>query len=182
MVDAFVNKLQCFITANSYINLYSREFSKDNQGQERLSILHSKLEATYGNALFDIDIKEFRPCEGEEEDAVVALKIINKTLEINGIDPIRSAISVTEALKKLSQKVEDRCILVVFHFFSDIYEEKEKDILRSIRKFIEIFEKSFSLSILIISHSPTYNWELYPEASLDDHHVVLIEYQSNQES
>lgn len=175
MNEQFIGRLQNIITANSYVNLHSKEFLKDKIGRKLLDILFLKLKEGYHQTVFNINSKEFKLCEGEEDDVAAALKIINQTLEKYDLDEIPSAISVTEVLQQLSQILNHRS-LVVFHLFSDIHDKKEKDLLRSIRKYIEIFEKSLNLNILIISERPTYNWELFPESELDDRHVTLIEF------
>ncbi|MFC2146384.1 hypothetical protein ACFLRT_03380 [Acidobacteriota bacterium] len=182
MMEGFVSELTNFITANKYVNLYSKGFTRKKEDQQNVGHFRSQFEKEYGNSLIDIDITKFEACETEEDEAEVILELINKALGINGSKgPIPDAISIAEALKKLSQKLDERN-LVVFHCVSDIHDEKEKDILRAIRKFIEIFDKSQYLGILIISDRPTHHWELYPESNLDDRHVAIIEYPPGAEN
>lgn len=176
MIDKFVSELDNFITANRYVNLHSKRFSVEEEGNRNLQHFRSKFAEKCGNLLIDIDVKAFETCEEAEEEAAIILELINKALKKHGFkDSISDAISVTGALEKLSAKL-DRRALVVFHFFCDIFDEKEKDIFRAIRKFIEIFEKSRYLGILIISDKPVHHWELYPESKLDDRHVAYKEY------
>ena len=176
MMDTFVKELDNFITSKRYVNLYSRRFTGKQEGQPNLEHFRSLLAGECGSLVIDIDMQAFETCEDTEAEAAVLLEMINKALEKHGFtDAIPDAISFTGALEKLSAKL-DRRALVVFHFFCDIFSEKEKDIFRAIRKFIEIFEKSRYLGILIISDRPTHHWELYPESKLDDRHVVYKEY------
>jgi hypothetical protein len=176
MIEKFVGELLNIITAQRYVNLYSKGFTRDEEDLQDMERFHSKLVEEYGSILINIDIKGFEDCDSNEEEAAVILELINKAIEINDFtDPIPDAISITDALEKLSKKL-DRRVLLVFHCFSDIYDEKEKNILRAIRKFIEIFEKSRYLGILIISYRPTHHWELYPESKLDERHVAFKEY------
>lgn len=176
MIDKFVSELDNFITVERYVNLHSKRFTGKEEGQRDLELFRSHLAEECGSLVIDIDIQAFETCEDIEAEAAVILELINKALKKHGFTgPISNAISVTGALEKLSAKL-DRRALVVFQFFCDIYNEKEKDMLRAIRKFIEIFEKSLYLGILIISDGPTYHWELYPESKLDDRHVAYKEY------
>jgi hypothetical protein len=176
MMERFFKELDNVITANRYVNLYSKGFTRENENQKNLENFRSQLKKEYGKSLIDIDIKKFEACETEEEEAEVFLELINKALKENDFkEPIANVISITEALYKLNKKIDTRT-LAAFHCFSDVHDGKEKDILRAIRKFIEIFEKSLYLGILIVSDRPTYHWELYPESNLDDRHVTFKEY------
>jgi hypothetical protein len=176
MIDKFISELDNFITTNRYVNLHSKRFVGKEEGKQNLEHFRSKLAEKCGSLVIDIDIKAFETCEDSEAEAAVILELIEKALKKHGFkDSIPGAISVTGALEKLSARL-DRRALVVFHCFSDIYDEKEKDIFRAIRKFIEIFEKSRYLGILITSDRPVHHWELYPESKLDDRHVAYKEY------
>jgi hypothetical protein len=176
MMERFFKELENVITANRYVNLYSKGFTRKEEDKQKVQHLRSQLEKEYGNSLTDIDITKFKDCETEEQETEVFLNVINIALEGNDSKgPISSAISIAESLAKLSKKL-DHPNLVVFHCFCDIHDEKEKDILRALRKFIEIFDKSLYLGILIVSDRPTHHWELYPESNLDDRHVTLKEY------
>ena len=176
MMERFFKELDNMITANRYVNLYSKGFTGKREDQQNFKNVHSQLEQEYGNSLIDIDIKKFEPCETEEQEVEVFLELVNTAFEGNDSkEPISNVISNAEALEKLSKKL-DNPALVVFHSFCDIHDEKEKDILRDIRKFIEIFEKSLYLGILIVSERPIHHWELYPESNLDDRHVAFKEY------
>jgi hypothetical protein len=175
-MEKCVGELVNIITAKKYINLYSTGFTRKKEDQKNLEPLLILLRNEYDDFLIDIDIKVFAKCENEEDEAGVFLDLLNREWEKNStISPIPSAISIAEALEKLSNQLNRR-ILVVFRSFTDIYDEKEKDIFRVLRKFIEIFEGSPYLGILIISDRPTYHWELYPESKLDERHVVFKEY------
>lgn len=188
MNDKFVNELSNYITEKRYVNLYSNEFSREVEDRQTLDFICSKLEEEDGRFSILIDIKAFDTCEEEEEEkkeeeeAKVILELINRAIGENRfMPPLSNAMSITDALDKLSKTLDRRC-LMIFHCFSDIYDEKEKDVLRAIRKFIEIFEKSFFLRILIISDRQVHHWELYPESKLDDRHVAYKEYPSAKES
>lgn len=176
MMERFFIELDNVITANRYVNLYSKGFTRKREDQQNVEQLRSKFKKEYGNSFIDIDITKFDACETEEKEAEVFLDLINtawKGKESKG--PISSTISIAKALEELSKKL-DGPTLVVFYCFCDIHEEIEKDVLRALRKFIEIFEKSRYLGILIVSDRPTHHWELYPESNLDDRHVAFKEY------
>jgi hypothetical protein len=176
MIDTFVGELVNFISTNRYVNLHSGRFIGERQGQEDLKQIRSRLIEEYGGPVIDVDIKRFHGCETEEAEAGVMLELIHEALEKSHLpDTTSSVLSISEVLEKLNKGLDSRT-LVLFHFFSDIHDEKERDILRAIRKFIEIFEKSLYLGILIISDRPTHHWELYPESRLDDRHVFFKEY------
>jgi hypothetical protein len=176
MMERFFKELENVITAKRYVNLYSKGFTRKGEDQKNVKHVRSKLEKEYGNSLIDIDITKFKECETEEQEVEVFLELINTASEGNDSkESISSAISIAKALEKLSKKL-DNPTLVVFHSFCDIHDEKEKDILRALRKFIEIYERSLYLGILIVSDRPTHHWELYPESNLDDRHVAFKEY------
>lgn len=175
-MDKFIRGLDNFITEHRYVNLHSKGFEPGEKTQKDLELLRSKLSEECGSFFIDIDVKAFSECETEEEEAAVILKLLNDAIaKEQSLAPIPGAISVTDALVKLSERLDQRT-LAVFHCFCDIYNEKENNLFRAFRKFIEIFEKSRYLGLLIISDQPTHHWELYPESKLDDRHVAYKEY------
>jgi hypothetical protein len=176
MMERFFKELGNVITANRYVNLYSKGFTLKREDQKNVKHVRSQLEKEYGNSLIDIDITKFKDCETEEQETEVFLDLINIAFEGNDSkEPISGTISIAKSLEELSKKLSHP-ILVVFHSFCDIHDEKEKDILRALRKFIEIYDRSLYLGILIVSDRPTHHWELYPESSLDERHVAFKEY------
>jgi len=178
-MERYVSEIINFLTTNRYVNLYSNLLTKEKIDRKYPDLEHllAGLSREYGDSFVGIDIQRFYGCDTEEDEASVFLETINKVLRksdsIRGIIP--TAISIADALEKLSKKL-DSTTLVVFYFFSDVHNEKEKDLFRALRRFIEIFEGSLYLRILIISKRPTYDWELYPESRLDERHVAYIEY------
>lgn len=173
MMEHFIKELQSLISAERYVNLHSKALKKKNQ---LLTGILSNLERENEGAFIQIHTEAFVGCETEEDEVKVVLPLLNQALKENGYpDSIHGAISITDALRKFNSNLE-RPFLAVFHFFKDEDDMKEKNIIRSIRKFIEIYEKSRFLAILIVSSKPTTHWELYPESNLDDRHIVFIEF------
>jgi hypothetical protein len=65
--------------------------------------------------------------------------------------------------------------VIIFHYFQNHFDEKEKDILRSVRKYISLTESRF-LGILLLSNDRVDKWELFPESNLDGRYVEFVEY------
>lgn len=170
-----LNELLNVIAVDRYVNFYFRDCGSQDPQMLETIVSHTR-DAQPGNYCFDIDVNAFVECEDEEQEAKVILEIINNELSQKRFkDPIPGAISIADALDKLNQRL-DRPAIAVFHCFKDIYNEKEKDILRSIRTFKGMARSRF-LGVLIISNRGINQWELFPESGLDERHVVSFEYQ-----
>jgi len=175
MMERTVEKLINVIANRQFVNCYSREFSPENQRE--LEQFLSKLKEEYKGIIYiDIDIQVFESCEDEEQEAKTLLEIINRELTGKGINNVDTqAISIANALHKWSKSL-DRRTLLGFHSFLDLYNEKEKNVLRSLRKALRSRDEMGSyLGVLIVSNRKVLKWELFPESNLDERHVAFFE-------
>ncbi|HLP46561.1 MAG TPA: hypothetical protein VK469_11460 [Candidatus Kapabacteria bacterium] len=173
--EPIVYQLKNLIAKKRFVNYCSRKFFPGNQ--EELDHLFSNLKEGAKNIYVEIDIREFENCETEEDEITVLLESINKELTAKGLSPFQGhAYSMATALFRWSETLDTKTLLI-FHCFHDRYNEKEKDILRSLRKALrDKDELSAYLGILIISNRKVSSWELFPESNLDDRHVEFFEY------
>jgi hypothetical protein len=177
MKEETVSKLKNVIVRERFVNCYSREFSPESQ--EELEQFLLKLKETYKKTYLEIDIKEFENCENEKQETKVLLELINRELTGKGLQSVQiKAISIPNALHKWSNDLDGQALLV-FYSFHDRYSEKEKNILRSLRKALrDKNEISSYLGILIVSNRQVFKWELFPESNLDERHVVFFDLES----
>jgi len=176
MAKETLKKLKNEIVSKQFLNCYSRQFSPESP--EELERLLSDLKNEYNKNIYvEIDIRAFEDYETEEEDVKALLELINRKLTAKGLEPVhRQAYSLATALSRWSETLDTKTLLV-FHCFHDRYSEKEKDILRSLRKAISNKDRiSGYLRILITSNRKISTWELFPESNLDDRHVTPFEY------
>ena len=171
MTENTLNKLKKIILIKRFVNGYSREFSGENQQALEQFLLN--LEEAHKDIIYgDIDIRSFESCENEEQEATALLELINRQLTGKGLATLpNQAISIANALYKFSSSL-DRQALLVFHSFHDLYSEKEKNILRSLRKAKRSKISSY-LGLLIVSNRKVSKWELFPESNLDERHVIF---------
>lgn len=175
MENQVLDELLNVIAVHRYVNLYSRHFIGKKNPQAIGKILSHIRDAQPGNYCLDSDVGAFTGCVDEEQEARVIVGMMTAELSSKQFkEPVTGAISITDALNKLNGRL-DRPAIAVFHCFKDIYNEKEKDILRAIRKFLGMAESRL-LGILIISDRTIDRWELFPESRLDRRHVAFFEY------
>lgn len=174
MKNEMVDELLNVIAVRRYVNLFFREGGEEIHHIAARIVARAR-EAQPQNFCIDIDARAFIECRDEEQEAKLILKLINKELSKKQFnESIPEAISIADAFDKLNARL-DRPAIAIFHCFENIYDEKEKDILRSIRTFKGI-AKGLLLGILIISNQKINRWELYPESNLDERHVAFFEY------
>jgi hypothetical protein len=176
MAKDTLNKLKNEIMNQRYVNCYSRQFSPESPNE--LERFLSDLKNEYNkNIYLEINIRAFEACETEEAEVKALLELLNKELAEKGLVLFQGkAYSMSTAISKWSETLDSKALLV-FHCFHDRYSEKEKDILRSLRKTLrDKNELSSYLGILIISNRKVSTWELFPESNLDDRHVIFYEY------
>lgn len=87
---------------------------------------------------------------------------------------IHRANTIDSVLHQLNQRLEKPTLLIFFQFVSN-KNNKEKDILRSIRKFIQMRDSLF-LGILLISSEKLYKWDLRPYSDLDERMIEFISF------
>lgn len=173
MDEQMIKELRNVITSDRFVNLHSPQFS--NEDKESAKRLLSSIKTGMSRLIIDIDIQQLIDCENQEQETEIVLNLINQALAAGSIDvSIPPAISIADALYKLSEVI-DRPAVVIFHFFDDIYDERQKDILRYIRVLRGLVE-SFNLGVLIVSDRPVTDWTLFPESDLDERHLSFFEY------
>jgi hypothetical protein len=171
-----ISQLKKIIVGKRFVNCYSREFSLEKHQQ--LEQFLAKLREAYKNIIYvDIDIQKFAGCMNEEQEVKILLELISRELTGKGLSSIHlPAISMASALFKWSNGLNQQ-VLLVFRFFNELYSEKEKNILRSLRKTIRNKNQLSSyLGILIVSNRNVSKWELFPESNLDERHVAFFEF------
>jgi hypothetical protein len=169
-----MKKLRSVIVQKQFVNCYSKEFSPGDRSTFEPFLLN--IGGIHKQVIYiDIDNLNFEQCENEEQEAVLLLDLIGKEWQARGFGDLNiNAISIADALHKWSNTLNiDQKVLLVFHFLHDIYNEKEKNILRSLRRVCRS-ELSAFLKILIISTQPLSKWELFPDSNLDERHVTLF--------
>lgn len=173
-----ISQLKKIIVGKRFVNCYSREFSLEKQQELEQFLL--KLREAYKDIIYvDIDIREFTACINEEQEVKILLELISRELTGKGLSSIHlQTISIASALFTWSNGLNQQALLV-FRFFHDLYSEKEKNILRSLRKTIRNRDQLSSyLGILIVSNRNVSKWELFPESNLDERHVAFFEIES----
>lgn len=175
MAIDLMKKLKGVIVQHQFVNCYSPEFSPENRSH--LDKFLSTISKEYGNIILgEIHIDVFVNCNNEEQEANALQALINCELFQKGIEPIViPAISIADMLQKWSKTLDsDKKALLSFYFFQDLYNENEKNILRSIRKACRS-ELSAYLRILLVSTRPLSGWHLFPESNLDERFVTFFE-------
>ena len=171
-----IKKLKNMIASKRFVNCYSGNFSKKNQQELEQFLL--KLREVHQSIIYvGIDAQVFDNFNEEEQEGAVFLELINRELTEKGLTNVDiKAISIANAFVKWSNELQERA-LIVFHFFSNPQNEREKNILRSLRKATRNKDQIKSyLSMLIVSDKKIHNWELYPESNLDERQVVYFKY------
>lgn len=180
MKEEAIDTLKNTIVDKRFVNCYSREFSPEKP--EKLKQFLSQLKDIYKHVFVRIDIREFEQCEDEEQEVEKLQESINRELTTLGLTLIQlHAFTIASALSKWSDKLDDQALLV-FHCFHDRYSEKEKDILRVLRKTLSNKDElSGYLGILIVSNREVFRWELFPESNLDERHILFFDFNSSAE-
>lgn len=175
MTEDIQKNLKDVIVQHQFVNCYSPEFSPGDRAAIEAFLV--KLRGIHKRVIYiDLDSLGFEQCQNEEEEANLLLGLIGKERQARGLGDLNmKAISITSALRKWSETLNER-ILLVLHFFHDLYSEKQKNILRSIRRTCPDRSKlSAYLRILMVSNRRVLDWELYPESNLDDRFVKFFE-------
>ncbi len=172
MYEDTIDTLQTLIVNNQFLNGYARNFSPDEQ---ELTTFLTELKLSTNRLQVHVDIREFKDCNDEESEAETLLAIIKREVIARNIEAIDfQAINISSALQKWGGLLENRT-LIVFQCFNDPFSEKEKNILRSLRKALRDKEDiSGYLGILIISTRPVSKWVLLPESNLDERCLELV--------
>ncbi len=174
--EKIAGKILNLAVSNRYVNCHSNRFSQ-NETMELFSLI-SAIKQKHAPPVVELNTLAFRRCrEGElcqECEAELLRESINQVLTANGKPPLEtSAISMPVILNRWSSVLESPALLI-FHCFHDLYDDTEKNILRSVRQAHD-YINSRLLGLLLFSTQPVSKWELLPESPLDDRHVALFE-------
>jgi hypothetical protein len=85
---------------------------------------------------------------------------------------IRDSLSIEDTLEQFDKRL-DRAALIIFHYFQEPKDWKEKNILNSLRIFMDKNNPLY-VQILIISSGKTEHWDLAPYSVLDERFVEYI--------
>lgn len=166
-------KLLNRITAKRYVNLYpgiEGQLDARIASENASRIAEKKQSKTY---YINVNIQNLTGSKKEKVERFV--DIINSELsKVQFKHWIHDAISIDNALEQLNENL-DKPALIIFHYFEDPENESELDILKSIRKYIQM-KDSFLLGILIISSKSITNWDLFPYSILDERLVEPFKY------
>jgi hypothetical protein len=167
-----LRKLLNRITIKRYVNLH---FNGSPPEDEKIidNIINKIQKNQKGSYCITVNINSLP--QKEEKTVRTLIDIINDTLAEQQFKHwIHEGKSIDNVLEQLNERLEYPG-LIIFYQFKSPEDEKEKDLLRSIRKFIQMKDSLF-LGILIISSHPTGDWDLSPYSDLDDR---FVEYFSN---
>jgi hypothetical protein len=169
--EGHLENLLAAIIGDRFVNLFEHE--KKIQVKKLLNVIAKETERVF---CVPVDKSKFRKCRDEEDEARVFLKLMRKGgCEPQLLEGLDECFSIANVMDRINERMDEPG-LIVFHYFGDKYDEKEKDILRSIRKYISLNDGSF-LEILIISNEPVDRWELFPESNLDGRFVTFVKHE-----
>jgi hypothetical protein len=118
-----------------------------------------------------VDIKNI-PVEDEKKEAEYLKNIINEEMGKKQFPHwIHEANTIEHLLHQLNECLENPA-LIIFYQFTSPKDEKEKNLLRSIRQFIQMRE-SILLGLLLISSERLGKWDLRPYSDIDER---VVEY------
>ncbi len=165
------------ITLKRFVNLHFNGYQQDT---EKVNEIIREIEQELGKTdLIEINIEPFP--NKEKRMIQTLLNIINETLTKKQSNHwLNEAISITSVLHKLNERLE-RPALIIFYQLKhpDIKRnrnaKKEKILLTSIRKFIQMKE-SHLLGILVISSHKTEKWNLSPYSNLDERYIEYFQF------
>lgn len=156
------------ITNSRYVNLYFE--GEENPVDTVDDILAEIASGKFTNDYFiDVDISSLT---GDEEGKKLADIVNRKMKEIHFPHWIRDSLSIEHTLEQFDERL-DRAALIIFHYFKDPKNKEEKQILTSLRIFIDKNNPRY-VQILIISSGKTEHWDLAPYSLLDERFVEYI--------
>lgn len=180
MNEKTINHLSNVLSVNRFVNVCLKE----NEGLDQHSFNNNFIapfkEPGENEFCLDIDIHAFLKCDNEKQEAKIFRKIISKTLSNHpaaSSKKLKEERSITLIMDKLNENLE-KSALIIFHHFHNNFSEKEKDILRSIRKYIGLTKEKPTkrfLGVMVLSNDRVDRWELFPESNLDGRYVSFFE-------
>lgn len=173
MEEMKLTKLMNRITVRRYVNLHAGGNTLDPGTITNLMERIGKMD--YPKYCIAIDIKDIRGKDEKEEAGYLKELINEKMSEKQFPHWLHEANTIDGLLHHLNDRLEDPA-LIIFYQFTSPNIEKEKDLLRSIRKFIQ-FRDSFLLGLLLISNQELHKWSLHPLSDLNERFVEFFSYQ-----
>jgi hypothetical protein len=161
------------ITERHYVNLHADGNPLDtkiiNDIIERVTGMQEKVYCIAA------DIKSI-PIGDEKKEAEYLKDIVNEEMAKKQFPHwIHEANTIEHLLHQLNERLEDPA-LIIFYQFTSPDDEKEKNLLRSIRQFIQMRD-SLLLGLLLISSQKLVKWDLQPYSDIDER---VVEYFSHK--
>lgn len=168
-----LNELANRIIVHRCVNLYADGNALDTGAID--DITKRIIETQRENYYIIVNIENI-PGENEKKEAGYLKDIINEEMAKKQFPHwIHEANTIEHLLHQLNERLENPA-LIVFHHFTSPEDEKEKNLLRSIRKFIQMRD-SILLGLLLISSQKLYKWDLRPGSDLDERFVDFFSYE-----
>lgn len=161
-----------FITKDRYVNLHADGKALDteiiNDIIDRVTGMQKKVYC------IAVDIKNI-PGGGEKKEARYLKDFINEEMAKKQFPHwIHETKRIENLLHQLNERLEDPALIIFYQFISP-EDEKEKDLLRSIRQFI-MMKDSILLGLLLISNQKLGKWDLSPLSNIDERVGVYFSY------
>jgi len=161
--------LNC-IAVQRFVNLH---FNGSILNEVIIKDIISKMKMEEQNRSYIIDVNIDIIPDNDVYAVKTLIRIINDSLSNeNSKYRIRKAFSINNVLCQLNDWLK-RPALIIFRQFKDRKNNKEKNILISIRKFIQM-TRSLVLGILIVSSHTIEEWDLAPLSCLDDRDIAYF--------
>ncbi|MCK4765421.1 MAG: hypothetical protein KAW12_24680 [Candidatus Aminicenantes bacterium] len=160
-----------------YVNLHARGNPLE---EKNIRGMLTKIKNMLGEILcITVEIKNI-PGKGkkneEKEEANYLKDVVNEEMTKKQFRHwIHDANSIDHLLHQLNKRLEDP-VIIIFHQFKLPNKEEEKNILRSIRKFIQLRESRL-LKLLMVSSEKLDKWDLRPYSDMDERAVEYILYE-----
>jgi hypothetical protein len=169
MEEIKLRKLINRIIIRRYVNLYADGNALDTEIiDDMIDKITGMQEKVYCIA---VDIKSI-PVGDEKQEADYLKDIVNEEMAKKQFPHwIHEANTIEHLLHQLNERLEDPA-LIIFYQFTSPEDEKEKDLLRSLRKFIQMRE-SLLLGLLLISSQKLGKWDLHHYSDIDER---VVEY------
>ncbi len=171
MEERALKKLSNRIAVTRYVNLHFDGKEQDSETIAKIVEEVKKRQSKSYCIAFDI----VQIPKKESEAIQFLINTINETLSKQQFKHwLHDAISIDSVLEQLNERLE-KPALIAFYHFKNPEDEKEKELLQSVRKYIQT-KSSLLLGVLIISTHPVGKWNLSPYSDLDQRFVEYFFY------
>jgi len=161
------------ITVRRFVNLHADGNTLDTGIIN--DVINSVTEMHQGVYCIAVDIKSI-PVGDEKKEAGYLKDIINEEMTKKQFPHwIHEANTIEHLLHQLNERLEDPTLIIFYQFISP-EDEKEKNLLRSLRQFIQMRD-SLLLGLLLISSKKLDKWDLRPYSDIDER---VVEYFSHE--